>query len=389
MRTINYYFIILLGLAFYGCGVQPQQPYTPPTVQSFNFNSTVGTVVDSVVQAESIPGLSIGMISKGKIAWTQGYGVNSLSSNLPVTNESRFKANQAADVMVAVAVMQLVERGLLDIDADINDYLEHDLTNARFPQAIISTRMLLAHTGGINDDEVFLATLYGNGTENVSLQGFLKDYLYPDGQYFNANHFTSSRPGKTFSYSRVGLSLAAQIVEEITEVEFDLYCKTHLFTQLGYSDVSWLLSEIKLKERLAVPHTNNSGNVTPQLNYAYPMYPGGQLRISAEHLSRFLLAMANGGLYGNQRLLTAPYVEAINQITYPGSDPGQALGWGYKDFGGMTLLGSSGNDTGFSSRMYWNPASEKGVVILTNGEGYEGALDFLVQAALTIAEGDQ
>ncbi|MEZ4775272.1 MAG: serine hydrolase [Bacteroidia bacterium] len=341
-------------------------------------------LINGKMASDQIPGLSIAVIRNGEIDWEAGYGKANIAENIAVDNNTRFILNQASDVIVAVALSQAEQLGLIDLDENINKYLPWKFVHPTFPQAIITTRMLLSHTAGINDDPALIQGTYGAGDSPANLGDFLENYLSASGAQFAATNFTSQRPGKTYTYSRLGIALAAHLVEIVSEIDFDIYCKTHLFAQLGLQNASWFLRDIPL-EKVAIPYTKTQNGLQAQNNYGYVIYPSGQLRISITHLSRFLIAMLQDGAYGSQDILPASSVMDINRVQYPIADPAQAMGWRYDTIQGQVLLGKSGTDIGSSTRMYMDPAEKIGVIILSNGAGYDASLDEILVKAYQVA----
>lgn len=361
----------------------PEPPPIPDT--GINYEFYMESPINTAMSQNRIPGLVISVMKDGEIDWEKGYGKADIEANVAASNNTRFMINETADVIVAAAVYQAESLGLVDLDANINRYLGWKFSHPTFPQAIISLRMLLAHTAGVVDNDGLIAGTYGPGDSQMNLGLFLENYLVEGGANYAVTNYSDQRPGKIYSYSRIGIALAAHIVEIVSEIDFDVFCKTHLFAQLGLQNVSWFLRDIQ-PSKLATPYTLDGSSLNPEANYGFVIYPSGQLRISSNHLSRFLLAMIQKGDYGSQEVLEPKTVADINSVQYPLADAGQALGWKYENIKGKDLLGMSGSDIGFSSRMYMNPATGVGVIILTNGSGYDEILDELLILAFETAE---
>ncbi|TAE50146.1 MAG: class C beta-lactamase-related serine hydrolase [Bacteroidetes bacterium] len=372
------------AILFFSCkGTEPEPPKPPvPT----KYEAVLDVFTDSVVKAANIPGLSIAVVEEGLPAWAEGYGFSDLGKAIPATKYTRYLMAQSADPVVAAAVLQAVTESGLDLDAPVNQYLPFAVRHPLYPTAVITLRMLLSHTAGLADDSTQLASLYGPGDTQVRLRDFLKDYFTVGSTYYSVNHFTSKRPGKTYQYSRIGIALAALAVENRTGVGFDLYCKTHLFLDLGFSSVSWYLYDLQ-SDLVALPYMRMpGGNYQAQALYGYPMYPSGSLRVSSELMARFLSAALSGGVYSGQQVLSSAQVEDMLRVQNPFIDPSQALGWDTYTVGGRSLSGIKGSDKGYSSCMYISPATGSGVVILANTTGIDALLETLVLKALSVAE---
>lgn len=346
----------------------------------------LGDFIDSTVTAENIPGLAVGVIRNGNLDWSKGYGLANIAAGTPIDNNTRFVLDQTADVVTTAAVLQLVDQGLLDLDVNLNTYLETGIFNPTYPKANLNLRMLLAHTSGILDDDAVINGLYTTGDSEIPLYKFLESYLYPGGTYYNTANFSTIRPGKTYVYSRVGLSLAAHIVERVSELNFDLFCHTYLFAQLGLSaQSSWFIQGLD-ETKIAVPYLKSGNNFIAQPFRGYPLYPSGQLRISMDHLSRFWVGMLQEGTYGDKTLLTSTVFDEMAMIQYPLANIEQAAGWRYDSLDTRLVLGMGGSGLGSSSRMYLDPQTEVGVILLSNGAGYETALDSIMDRLFDITD---
>lgn len=373
--------LCLAGLAFVllfsACrpDPEPEEVIFPPQ-QEKNFGFYLDDFIDSLMDADNIPGLSVAVVRDGDLIWNEGYGSADIEANLQVGKQTRFLMTPAADPIVAVAVMGLVDSARIDLDQDINTYLGFPVRHPDFPSAVISLRMLLSHTSGLADDPTILTGLYESGDAQFQLRNFLPAYFSPEGDLYSPTHYTSDRPGKTYQYSRMNIALAGYLVEAITGIEFDLYTKLNIFSQLGYASVSWFLSDLD-PNRVATPYLKQGNQLEAVPDYGVPFYPSGQLRITTEYLSRFCQALLNNGRYGDQQILSDRLVVEMRQEQNKFIAPGQALGWRIDTLYGKTYLGMRGEDLGASGMLYLDRPRSTGLVLLSNGSGYQTALDTL------------
>ncbi|RMG67611.1 MAG: class C beta-lactamase-related serine hydrolase [Bacteroidetes bacterium] len=386
MRLSPLVFCSLLGLSLlFSCknDLPPEDLTFPPAKANFAFY--LDSYMDSVLEADRIPGLAVGVVKDNRIAWNTGYGLANVAEGIPVDLRTRFMMGEAADVVVTVAVLQMLAEKGYTLNTDINTLLPQPIRHAHFPQAVINVRMLLSHTSGFQDEDVLLASLYGAGDASQRLRDFVGDYFRPSGAYYSLDNFSADRPGKTFAYARVNMALAAYLVEAVTGIEFDLYCKTRMFSQLGYSSVSWFFNDLQ-PEKIAVPYLLQGSSFAAQPFYGYPMYPSGQLRISLEYLSRFMLALLQNGAYGDQHLISGDMVRHIQEIQYPFASGEQALGWRYESLDGRNLLGMRGSDAGVSTRFFLEPDRAQGVILLANATLPDSVLDDIMIKVLETSD---
>jgi CubicO group peptidase (beta-lactamase class C family) len=378
MKKFLFLPFLFVLLSFFACKEEtPDFPFPTGYYGTPNYDP-LDTFITNRMAANNIPGLSAALIKNNKVDWIKSYGFAEIDSQ-KVVNSTLFMLADAAIPVTAAAVLQLAQEGKVDLDADINDYLPFEVRNPTYPSNAISLRMLLSHSSSIKDKNQILNMLYGNGAAPMSLENFIRSYLSAGGNLYNPTNFNTDKPGKIYGFSKVGIALAGYVVESITGIEFNQYCLTHIFAELGVFDTSWYLADLNF-EKVAFPYTNNTP--TPMLkvqHYEYPFYPWGQLRTSIEHLSRFWLAMSTNGTYKARVLLDSTHYATMKTVPFPLANLDQALGWRYKSFNGRTVLGQNGSDVGVSSRMWFDTASNTGVVILANTDNNNATLDAIME----------
>jgi CubicO group peptidase (beta-lactamase class C family) len=337
------------------------------------------------MEADNMPGLAIGVIRKDRIDWNTGYGFANIETAQAVNKNTRFMLTRPADMVVAVALLQVLGKNGISLDADINTILPTPVYHGRYANAILTPRMLLSHSSGIVDNQPVLASLYSGGDSPLRLRDFIYEYFGDSGAYFSEDNFNVVRPGRVYEYSRMNIALAAYLVEAVTGLEFDLYCKINPFSQLGYSSVSYFLFDLQ-QDKIAVPYLQVGSQLEAQPLYGYPMYPAGQLRINVEYLSRFLLTLMQNGRYGDQSILTPSQLAEMKRVQFDNLDVNQALAWRYGLVEGYALLGLSGSDLGQSARVYMEPLRDLGIILLSNGSGYDAGLNAILSKIIETSD---
>jgi CubicO group peptidase (beta-lactamase class C family) len=281
-----------------------------------------------------------------------------------------------------VAVLQLVEQGKLNLDADIDTYLAFPVRNPAFDKTAITLRMLLGLTSTIHDAALnpYFTTVDPiqplPGDSTVTLATFLGDYLKVGGKdYSTADNFQTDEngkaiePGTSLGYSDVGVALAAYIVEVVAKQPFDQYCKANIFTPLLMKDSAWHLQDLD-KARLATGHGYDGQDYYAYKWYGYPYYAATTFYTTAGDYARVLMMMIGKGKLDaatvlkpeSVALLTAPAFPKIQDDTY-------GLGWAESQTAALEgpIFGNEGGDYGFTSEGWFDPATKTGVVILGNG----------------------
>lgn len=354
-------------------------------------------VLDAYLPAQMekahLPGLAVSVMKGDRLCWVKGYGWADLKTEKPVTPDTLFMLASVSKTLIVTAVMQRVEAGQLDLDAEIDAYLPFTVRNPGHLQTPLTLRMLLTHASGIRDNWPTIRSLYVNGDSPIALGDFLEDYLTTGGVYYQEEeNFYPAAPGTEHHYSNIGATLAAYIVERVAETTFEADSQEKILTPLGMETAKWHLRDLDLT-RLATSYMYDGKTRTyePLEPYGYPDYPDGALRASAAELSRFLMAYINRGEYGGVRILTEASVEEILRIQNPALDDQQGLIWNYYIPTTGENWGHAGNDDGVTTAMYVRASDGTGVILLSNGDTAEniaGAIYFAEMMAKVFDEAD-
>lgn len=316
------------------------------------------------LQETRAPGLSAALVADGAVQWAGAYGIADEDSGADVATDTAFMLASVSKTVTAVALMQLYDDGLFDLDADINDALDFDVHNPAHPDEPITYRQLLTHSSSIDDNWDTMLDYYVEGDSSVGLGAFLADYLDPAGaEYQPGANYHSWAPGTGSVYSNIGAALAGYMVEALSGVPFDDHCDARIFAPLHMDHTGWHLEDFEVVD-VAIPHAPD-----PVPHYGYPDYPNGQLRSSASDIGAFLAAFANGGISADgTRILQATTVDEMQRVQFPSLDPSMGLIWWHTDVGGAPVIGHNGGDLGVSTDMYFRGGETRGFVALFNGE---------------------
>jgi len=174
------------------------------------------------LEEEKIPGATVSVVEDGKALLAKGYGQADVENNEPVVaDETLFRIASTSKLFTATAVMQLVEEGKLDLDRDVNYYLDDVEIPDTYPGRPVTLRHLLTHTAGF--EEEFTGSLARDADEVVPL-----------GEYLSENVPARVRPpGEVTSYSNYGMALAGHLVEEASGMPYDRYLEENVFGPPG------------------------------------------------------------------------------------------------------------------------------------------------------------
>lgn len=316
------------------------------------------------MEANDLTSIAYCIVKNDAIIHSSAMGFADKNNSKLATDSTRYLIASISKTITAVALMQLVEQGLIGLDDAINLHLPFEVKNPKFPGTNITFRMLLTHTSSISDDYQNSLNLdcYG-GDCAMSLEEFFEDVFLENGTYFSPKNFSGKQPGKKEDYSNLASALAGYLVERISATPFDDYCKTHIFEPLGMSKTEWRLANTPLDE-LAIPYSTDITHDNP--HYTFPDYPNGGLRSTVLDISKFLrMIMLNGSLNGVEILSTATVTD---MKTLQFGSTTQCLSFYYENINDKSLLGHNGGEKGVSTEMFYDTDTNLGVVIFNNDD---------------------
>jgi len=346
--------------------------------------------IENYMKDNHVPGLVASVIKGDKIIWSKAYGYSDIENNIPMSFNSLMNIASISKTITTTAVLQLWEKGLIEFNSDINEYLPISIRNPNFPDEPITVQQILTHTSSINDGPAYFKS-YVCGDPTVTLKHWITNYFNPNGEYYSEDNFFSWKPNKirkpdgSRTYSNVAFGLLGYLVEEVTKMNFAEYCNENIFIPLGMDKTSWFLKDIDTN-MLAVPYVfitpNNRdeewiralAKYSPQnkdliLNqnfplcyYSFPNYPDGLIRTSVKELSYFLIAIINGGNFNDKQILKKSTVERM--LTHQIEGYTQGLCWNNWEF--ESLWGHGGVDPGITTKMFFNPDTKIGMITFQN-----------------------
>jgi serine beta-lactamase-like protein LACTB, mitochondrial len=341
----------------------------PQKGRSVEKRQTIETAVAGFMSRNGIPGLAAALVLDGKPYWSQGYGMADLENHSPATSSTLFRLGSVSKPISATAVLELWERGELDLDAPVQKYCP------AFPQKEwpITTRELLGHLGGIrhyNPDgkgDIPEDSARHFASIKQSLELFASDPLV-------------AKPGTEFHYSTYGYTLAGCVLEGAASEKFIDFLRKNVFESAGMQQTRDDDFFAVVPHRSRWYHKDNGGvveNAGP-LDSSYKI-PGGGIISSADDMANFEAAILRGQLLKPAtRDLMWTSLKAAD-----GKETGYGLGWGIMDKFGLHLLAHTGGQQGTSTAIAVVPARNAGVVVLCNLDSVD--VDQLAMQILRIA----
>jgi CubicO group peptidase (beta-lactamase class C family) len=240
------------------------------------------------IERDDIAGAVVAVVRDGKVIFAKGYGYADLAKKKPVSAEDTlFRCGSISKLFTWTAVMQLVEQGKTNLDADINQYLDF-----KIPEPFgkpITMRNLMTHTPGFEETIRDLITVDPKHTRS------LRDYL--------VDHEPKEifRPGTTGAYSNYGATLAGYIVQRVSGQPFDDYIEQHIFVPLGMTHATFRQPLPKDLQPLMSQGYERASGGAKEFEVVTP-FPAGSVAISAMDITHFMIAQLNNGTYNQPDL---------------------------------------------------------------------------------------
>lgn len=330
-----------------------------------------GILAQQIAQRE-VAGAVITVVHRGKVIMTRGYGFADVDKGLAVDGQQTlFRPGSVSKLFTWAALMQQVEAGKVDLDADVNRYLDYEIPP--FQGQPIRVQDLFAHAVGMSD----LSYAEGEWEKEEAYQSFLKTHI-PQRLW---------APGGEISYSNYGASLAGYIVEHVSGEAFPDYVERHIFQPLGMANTTFrepLTGGRAAHMALGYALVDGRFRAKPYERYDKIM-PAGSAASTAPDMARFMLAMLGNGTLGGARILkpeSVRFLESDSIANAPGL-PGMAHGFMVARESGPRLVGHGGNTMDFHSYLLLAPDADFGFFVsMTGGQGSYGARTELSDAII-------
>ncbi len=316
-------------------------------------------VFDRNMERLHIPGAVFVMVKDGAVFFEKGYGFADLKAATGVDPErSVFRVASVSKLLTVTAVMQLHERGLLDLHEDVNTYLSRFVIPPTFPKPV-TLEHLITHTAGFDDQRIGLATLTRANLDQLG--EFLARRLPP----------RVRPPGVEYAYSRYGIALAGYLVEVVSGKPFADYVEENILAPLGMEHSSFEQHGDSSRD-MSHGHIFASGEYAEVPFYYFNTAPEASLNATASDMARFMIAHLQLGVYGDVRILNPETAELMHsrQFAHHPLLPGLGYGFYERHERGQRILQHGGHIPGFVSRLLLFPDLNIGVFMACNNDRF-------------------
>lgn len=358
-------FILITNILMPASAIGIQKPLVIPDVGRINddFDDTMLEYMDN----GHMPSLAVAIIKNDRMVWSKGYGYADTKNKVEATNKTVYMLASISKTFAATAIMQLWEKGLFDLDDDINEYLPFSIRNPQYPDIPITFRMLLTHRSSIASRAVNIFTLFS--LLQIPYDN-LGEYLSPGGRLYSPKNWNEYAPGERQSYSCAAYELLGYLVEQLTNLTYPEYCTKNIFEPLGMRNTSYHPSDFT-KEQLAIQYIYLVRRYIPLPEFEDRNYASGGLRSNLEDLSHYLIAFMNGGTYNGEKILNNDTINLIFTEQYPNEHfIGYGLGWqifsGHNGSENNLRIGHNGGMPGSQTYMFYHVSEDAGIIIFSN-----------------------
>jgi CubicO group peptidase (beta-lactamase class C family) len=318
--------VFIISLILKGCAV--------PAKLKTNKNdfSEIETYLQSLIDTANIPGIAIAITNKQEIIYSKAFGVASMQTKEPLQLRHIFHIASISKTFTATAVMQLVEKGKINPDAPLAEYLPYfRMDDERYK--LITIRQMLNHTSGMPDVDV-------------------------------------SNPGVEYHYSNIAFDVMADLIAKVSGMSFEKYEKDNILSPLAMTESSFYAPEIKKSLRTS-PHIGKPPVVSSVYPYNRMHAPSSTLNTNVLELSHWAIANMNSGNYRGRKILSPEnHLRMMTPTFIINREHSRSMGlsWFMYPYRGVTNYEHGGSDLGYRSLLTLIPEKKLSIILLCNLE---------------------
>jgi len=325
---------------------------TAPDVEAF-----LDGILPQQLERENIAGATVAVVKDGKLLFSKGYGYSDVASKKPVLPDATlFRPGSISKLFTWTAVMQMYEQGKLDLDADVNQYLDFKIPDAF--GAPITLKHIMTHTAGFEEQVKDLFSV-GNVTPNLGeyLKTHIPDRIYP--------------PGTTPAYSNYATALAGYIVERVSGQPFSDYVAEHIFKPLQMNRSTFVQPlPSEMVPNMSSGYKLASDSEPVPFEVVVP-FPAGSLSSTAADMSQFMLAHLQEGQLGGAQILKPETARLMHSRLFALDPAANAMCYGFyeESRNGQRIIGHGGDTIAFHSDLHLIPDTGVGFFVSYNSGG--------------------
>jgi CubicO group peptidase (beta-lactamase class C family) len=350
-------------------------------LKSFAQENKVVAAIQQIMQESPVMGMSVAVVKNNKIVYNQSFGLKDAETNTPLSNENIFRIASISKSFSATAVMQLVEAKKLSLDQDVSELFGFKVRNPKYPETVITLRLMLSHLSSINDSQGY----------------FSLDSINPAKSANWENCYNNYEPGKSYEYCNLNFNMIGAIIEKVSGERFDAYIQNHILKPLqlygGYyvdgldksrfaNIYEYSIDSAKFIHSPNAYAARSAEIAAYQMGYSTPIFsPTGGMKISAKDLATYMMMHANYGKFNGVRVISKNSAVQMQTPLSVNRNYGFAIETTSKLIDGKIMIGHTGSAYGLFSAMFFNPEEKFGIVIISNGchPGYSNGFNAVIR----------
>ncbi len=335
--------------------------------------------IEQIMSELDVIGLGVAVVRADEIVYKNSWGYKNLESKTPLAEDDLYRIASISKSFTATSLMQLAERGEIDLNADVSDLVGFTVRNPKYPDVKITPYMLLTHTSSLNDSGGY----------------FKLDVINPEVNNDYAKSYNSYRPGTQYEYCNLGFNTLGTILERISKIRFDEYVRSNILRPLGLGYAGYWIESLDSTKFVTLYQPDKEGVMQPQpeayaprrqeiasykFGYSTPIFsPTGGMKINPVGLAKVMQMHMGLGTTPDGVKIIAPQSAMLMQSRlvetddYPADDYKHKVYYGFALetattlIPGKTMIGHTGSAYGAFTSMFWNCQRTFGIIVMTNG----------------------
>jgi CubicO group peptidase (beta-lactamase class C family) len=323
--------------------------------------------INAMMKEMKAVGISVAVVKGDDVVYTHSFGLKNIEQNTPLSDNDIFRIASISKSFSATSIMQLRDAGKLSVDDDFSKLVGFTVRNPKYPETVITLKMVLSHRSGINDSQGY----------------FNLDVINPERNPDFAKCYSDYEPGTKWQYCNLNYNMVGAVIERISGERFDRYVKKHILDPLGlyggynidsldakrfvtlyeYDTVS---RKFSAATAAYAPRTEEIKNYV--MGYSTPLFsPTGGMKISATDLAKYMTMHMYQGTYKGVKIISKNSAKLMQKKI--SEEEGYAMAiMNFKELiPGKVMVGHNGSAYGLYSAMFFDPKEKFGIVVITNG----------------------
>ncbi len=368
LQQLRFFVFALFGLVFSGSAVAASQ--IAPRSDYLAIANELEHIIQQEMADKRLPALSIALVDDQTIVWARGFGYADPERKIPATAETVYRVGSVSKLFTAIAIMQQVEAGRLDLDAPVNRYLPDFQPHNPFGEPI-TLRQLLSHRAGLVREppvgSYFDPSAPSLAATVASLNSTTVVYA----------------PGTRTKYSNAGVSVAGLVLERLHREAFARYMERAVLQPMGLRHSSFMPTASVMKALAQARMWAYDGREFAAPTFELGLIPAANLYTSVLDLAQFLKVLFHRGRAGKNQILKPETLEQMwtPQFVPAGRKSGFGLGFFVSEFEGHRRIAHDGVLYGFATQLSALPDDKLGVVAVTTRDCANTVIDRIVSHA--------